>query len=92
MYSESRTLINKNINETFLDEDRDEIDCLLSNLSTSQSSADEESQKEILSILNRRSRTQSSNTLRAYSNIIAPVPFKKSSSFVIERITRPCNL
>jgi hypothetical protein len=91
MYSDSRTLIYKNMNIAFLEEDRDELDNLLSNLSTSQSSAEEESQKEILTIINRRARAQSSNTLGIY-NIKAPIPLKKSSSFVIERIPRPCNL
>lgn len=92
MYSKQRTFKNKNRNDiSFSEDDKEELDFSLTNLSTSLSSADEESQKEILGILNKRARTQSSNTLGSY-NIIAPIPLKKSSSFAIERISRPCNL
>ena len=70
--------------------DTKELDSLVSNLSTS-CSYDEESTKEILTILNRKPRTNSSISLKSY-NIKAPVPKKTSTSFIIERFSRPYNL
>jgi hypothetical protein len=68
------------------EEETNELSAILSSLSTNDS-ADSESSKEILGILNKRKgKFHSTNTI---SQILAPIPKRVGSSILIERVSRP---